>query len=626
MAAGPLRAINSRNGKELAGNLSVADTRWRRLKGLLGERSLSCKEGLWIRPCSVVHTFGMSFPVDLVFLNRQNIVISAITAVPPNRLPPIHVGAYSLLALPVGRIAETGTRLGDLIAVETVYVASAAPSALGAARTPSSAIRKYRSRYSHSDASPDTRRLLLPVACSLCFHMLLVGALAAEWQARPDVVWVSTLLTADPVQVSPAPELSEVKPPGARTGGAEVPTPPKESDEQQKEASFEPGEPSQTGETDAPEEAAVYLTVAGMERSSAAKTAKSVSQPEPATFPKAAAIPLNRSSSTPLSGSRLHMERASESLPVPPLAPPPALSLPQEPEGEHSSAIDSNREPSEVPVAVKVPEIMPALLTSYADAASTHKTTAVAVKLLPGEMVSESFQKAASEDAPLSKVSPPAHESRSAPRRAAPAAVAIQPDPVQQPAASPPSIAPVPATLPVEKLEKPTTATLREAAPIFEARVKGDLELYLTGGGIPANEAKVMALFRAYPKNRHNTSMSINESKKVKVLAPKTSRTGVDTVQAVIEIAPDGIYEFRGAADIEPQEASCSITVHGTSSRPTVKQLGTRTVGNDSYILKILMPEGILWDDDANFSGSIKGLDSTTKFNLETGLTWKEYN
>lgn len=320
------------------------------------------------------------------------------------------------------------------------------------------------------------------------------------------------------------------------------------------------------------------------------------------------------------------MQRASESLPVPPLSAPPALSLPQEPEGKHSSAIDSNREPSEVPVAVKEPEIKPALLTSYADVASTHKTTAVSVKLLPGEKLSESFQKAVSEDAPLSKVSSPAHESRSAPRRAAPVAVAIQPDPVQQPAASPPSIAPVPATPPVEKLEKPTTATLREAAPIFEARVKGDLELYLTGSGIPANEAKIMALFRAYPKSRHKTSMSISESKKVKVLAPKTSRTGVDTVQAVIEIAPDGIYEFRGTADIEPQEASCSITVHGASSRPTVKRLGTRKVGNDSYILKILMPEGILWDDDANFSGSIKGLDSTTKFNLETGLTWKEYN
>ncbi|WP_275095230.1 hypothetical protein [Oryzomonas japonica] len=41
---------------------------------------------------------------------------------------------------------------------------------------------------------------------------------------------------------------------------------------------------------------------------------------------------------------------------------------------------------------------------------------------------------------------------------------------------------------------------------------------------------------------------------------------------------------------------------------------------------RILMPEGILWDDDAAFTGSIDDGDSITKFESASGLVWKEYS
>jgi len=37
------------------------------------------------------------------------------------------------------------------------------------------------------------------------------------------------------------------------------------------------------------------------------------------------------------------------------------------------------------------------------------------------------------------------------------------------------------------------------------------------------------------------------------------------------------------------------------------------------------MPEGILWEDEAAFSGSMEDSEGVTKFNSETGLLWKEY-
>lgn len=54
--------------------------------------------------------------------------------------------------------------------------------------------------------------------------------------------------------------------------------------------------------------------------------------------------------------------------------------------------------------------------------------------------------------------------------------------------------------------------------------------------------------------------------------------------------------------------------------------LGKRTISRRSVLAKVLMPEAILWDDDAAFTGSLEDAGSTTKFNSNTGLYWKEYD
>lgn len=119
MAREPMKAINSTRGKLLAANLGIADTVWRRLKGVLGKGSLSGDDALLLVPCSGVHTFGLTFPIDLIFLGKENEVIALRNSVPPNRLSPYHLSARSVLELPAGRIAETATGVGDLIAIET---------------------------------------------------------------------------------------------------------------------------------------------------------------------------------------------------------------------------------------------------------------------------------------------------------------------------------------------------------------------------------------------------------------------------------------------------------------------------------------------------------------------------
>jgi len=109
-----LQVTNTSRSSVLATHLEVADTGPKRNKGLLGREGLSPGEGLWIVPCESVHTFFMRFPIDLVYLDRNNTVRKVRSAVGPWRLSACF-SAHSILELPAGTIRGTQTQPGDVL-------------------------------------------------------------------------------------------------------------------------------------------------------------------------------------------------------------------------------------------------------------------------------------------------------------------------------------------------------------------------------------------------------------------------------------------------------------------------------------------------------------------------------
>ena len=84
-----------------------------RLKGLLGTRVLNEDEACWLVPCNMVHTFGMRYPIDIVFLNQKNEVVSMIQNLKPNRFSPLVPGAHSALEFASGvQQLKLGEQLG----------------------------------------------------------------------------------------------------------------------------------------------------------------------------------------------------------------------------------------------------------------------------------------------------------------------------------------------------------------------------------------------------------------------------------------------------------------------------------------------------------------------------------
>ncbi|HEX7362916.1 MAG TPA: DUF192 domain-containing protein [Bryobacteraceae bacterium] len=107
---------NQTRDSVLADSAEVADTSAKRQKGLLGRNHLPDGHALWIVPCESVHTFGMRFPIDIVYLDRKKRVRKVREAVPPWRLS-MCLLAHSVLELPAGAVAKTNTHPGDFLQI-----------------------------------------------------------------------------------------------------------------------------------------------------------------------------------------------------------------------------------------------------------------------------------------------------------------------------------------------------------------------------------------------------------------------------------------------------------------------------------------------------------------------------
>lgn len=104
--------INVNTGITIADRLIIADNFIHRMIGLLGKKELKEREGIILKPCNSIHTFFMKFPIDVIFLDKDNIVINLIENMIPGKISPIIWKSKSILELPILTIKRTNTLLG----------------------------------------------------------------------------------------------------------------------------------------------------------------------------------------------------------------------------------------------------------------------------------------------------------------------------------------------------------------------------------------------------------------------------------------------------------------------------------------------------------------------------------
>jgi uncharacterized protein len=113
----PARTLVKSDGTVVCSRCEIADNAFRRLKGLLGRKSLGSGEGMLFRPAGSIHTFFMRFPIDVVFCDRDLTVLGVTRELKPWRTA-ARRGAKVVVELAAG--AASGLGEGDRLSLATM--------------------------------------------------------------------------------------------------------------------------------------------------------------------------------------------------------------------------------------------------------------------------------------------------------------------------------------------------------------------------------------------------------------------------------------------------------------------------------------------------------------------------
>jgi len=101
----------------LSMRVTPADTQVSRLRGLTGRLRLKSDEGIWVVPSQGIHTIGVRFAIDLIYLDAAHRVIDLTESLGSFRIGPLRLKCASVLELPVQTICSSRTQINDQLLI-----------------------------------------------------------------------------------------------------------------------------------------------------------------------------------------------------------------------------------------------------------------------------------------------------------------------------------------------------------------------------------------------------------------------------------------------------------------------------------------------------------------------------
>ncbi len=100
-----MKSLNIKNKEwEISKNAVLADTFLARARGLMFRKAMEDIDGMLIKPCNSIHTFGMRFSIDVVFLNNKYEVVKVFENLRPFRMTRPYFSATQVLELKAGTL------------------------------------------------------------------------------------------------------------------------------------------------------------------------------------------------------------------------------------------------------------------------------------------------------------------------------------------------------------------------------------------------------------------------------------------------------------------------------------------------------------------------------------------
>lgn len=106
-----------KNQKVVINNVKVADTFIGRLNGLMFKKSIERDFALVISPCNSIHMFFMKFPLDVLFVDKNNKIVGVNKEIKPWRMSKLYPNASYVVEMSSGIIKEYEICIGDTIKI-----------------------------------------------------------------------------------------------------------------------------------------------------------------------------------------------------------------------------------------------------------------------------------------------------------------------------------------------------------------------------------------------------------------------------------------------------------------------------------------------------------------------------
>jgi len=117
----PIRIINATRGTVIAERAGVADTPWASFVGLMGKPALPRGEALLITPSSSIHTHFMRFAIDVLYVNKDDVIVGIDRNLKPWRLGRFYKKVRYVVELPAGALGAE-CAVGDRLEITPLQV------------------------------------------------------------------------------------------------------------------------------------------------------------------------------------------------------------------------------------------------------------------------------------------------------------------------------------------------------------------------------------------------------------------------------------------------------------------------------------------------------------------------
>ncbi len=109
-----MKLLRQSDSMVIAQDIEFAHSFFKRGVGLLGRPSLATDTALWIKPCKSIHTLGMLFEIDCIYVDSSLKVVAHLKNITPWRVTKFYSQAESVF--------ETTPRNYQLSVGDQLYV------------------------------------------------------------------------------------------------------------------------------------------------------------------------------------------------------------------------------------------------------------------------------------------------------------------------------------------------------------------------------------------------------------------------------------------------------------------------------------------------------------------------